>query len=654
MKGREIMRKTRKFIGLLICCAMVLTLLCPILAMADEGNDQPSEMITVLLGDVNGDGVVNTGDATLILKHCSDMTRITDAVLLIAADVNQDGQVNTGDATFILRAIVNNQEFITIETEIPKPTVEPTTNPTEDPTAEPTTNPTEEPTAEPTTNPTTEPTAEPTTDPTTEPTITPSEPPLESGTYFYGNTYRGADMQLIYSETMVENARPMNCFEPAEEKGTTLEMEYEMLNNTKITRTFETTGETYTYEGETFIRTVETTDWDAIPGIIIVEKTAGANFENSISLSTLNGTANSTYVGATFNRNMIVLVEDIDWNGASWSGIGGGGVNYTAMFYSYFDGMGYAVNAIKVRQTISGPTNNYLSTAGFFGKVNGGAVANLMLPNADVRLDTAQNSYATVGIVAAMAYDADFINCHTSGFAENMMSPYGCGGIVGYSQTLYDGQHQGQCTFIGCTSTASLSNSRSATAGILGKCIGPNNRIDQCWYNGTMASESTNVGGIVGWVSDSTVPVQVTNCWTAGKFLGVGRDADPSSVVCGLIGSDKGYVSNCYTTAHIYTTSANPVNGHPSFNGSAINTFYLTGRYYTSGVAVVNFDPATDEFVSIQFSGYRTTGYSQSNGGTGVQNVSDLAAVVAGTADVWSTAGTYPQLINTYGRPTED
>ena len=56
-----------------------------------------------LLGDANLDGKVNTGDATLVLKHSAGMTTISEEKACIQADVNQDGKINTGDATYILK-----------------------------------------------------------------------------------------------------------------------------------------------------------------------------------------------------------------------------------------------------------------------------------------------------------------------------------------------------------------------------------------------------------------------------------------------------------------------------------------------------------------------------------------------------------------------
>ena len=59
-------------------------------------------MPTVTLGDVNGDGIVNTGDAVMILRFAAGLVQF-DETQTKAADTTGDGNVNTGDAVLILR-----------------------------------------------------------------------------------------------------------------------------------------------------------------------------------------------------------------------------------------------------------------------------------------------------------------------------------------------------------------------------------------------------------------------------------------------------------------------------------------------------------------------------------------------------------------------
>ena len=66
---------------------------------------EPFEMIDpslVTIGDLNGDGKVNTADAVVILKASAGMITL-DETQLLAGDTNHDGKVNTADAVLILK-----------------------------------------------------------------------------------------------------------------------------------------------------------------------------------------------------------------------------------------------------------------------------------------------------------------------------------------------------------------------------------------------------------------------------------------------------------------------------------------------------------------------------------------------------------------------
>ena len=62
-----------------------------------------------LLGDVNGDGRVNTMDYTRLLKHVNETQLLTDAYALKCSDVNKDNRVNTMDYTRRLKHVNETQ-----------------------------------------------------------------------------------------------------------------------------------------------------------------------------------------------------------------------------------------------------------------------------------------------------------------------------------------------------------------------------------------------------------------------------------------------------------------------------------------------------------------------------------------------------------------
>ena len=53
-------------------------------------------------GDLTGDGLINAGDAVLVLRYVADLTTLTSQQVQ-AGDVTGDGTINAGDAVMILR-----------------------------------------------------------------------------------------------------------------------------------------------------------------------------------------------------------------------------------------------------------------------------------------------------------------------------------------------------------------------------------------------------------------------------------------------------------------------------------------------------------------------------------------------------------------------
>ena len=67
------------------------------LSNVESGMTKPS----VTKGDVNNDGVINTGDVTYLARYLAEWPGYTTTTE--AADVNDDGVINTGDVTYLAR-----------------------------------------------------------------------------------------------------------------------------------------------------------------------------------------------------------------------------------------------------------------------------------------------------------------------------------------------------------------------------------------------------------------------------------------------------------------------------------------------------------------------------------------------------------------------
>jgi hypothetical protein len=61
--------------------------------------------VSMLLGDVNCDGVVNAVDATLVLQYDAGLVALPCAH---NGDMNRDGEINSIDAAIILTIVAGN------------------------------------------------------------------------------------------------------------------------------------------------------------------------------------------------------------------------------------------------------------------------------------------------------------------------------------------------------------------------------------------------------------------------------------------------------------------------------------------------------------------------------------------------------------------
>lgn len=154
--------KLNRIISAVVVLAMVLSFV-PAFAASDDTQESGSETIVAVhyYGDTNFNDVLNTADASEILRMCADLIQPTEEQMALTyegfskIDANKDGNLNTSDASYILQVSADmklaNEYYDKAQTE---PTGEPTTEPTGEPTGEPTANPTIAPSAAPTAEPT--------------------------------------------------------------------------------------------------------------------------------------------------------------------------------------------------------------------------------------------------------------------------------------------------------------------------------------------------------------------------------------------------------------------------------------------------------------------------------------------------------------------
>lgn len=75
-------------------------------ALSDE-SCQVTSTVTIMLGDVNGDGVVNVSDATALINYLVNEGAAAP-IVFDNADMNGDGLLNVSDATNLINQLLNS------------------------------------------------------------------------------------------------------------------------------------------------------------------------------------------------------------------------------------------------------------------------------------------------------------------------------------------------------------------------------------------------------------------------------------------------------------------------------------------------------------------------------------------------------------------
>ena len=251
--------------------------------------------------------------------------------------------------------------------------------------------------------------------------------------------------------------------------------------------------------------------------------TALAEFLNSGNAETFD--AENANVG-NCHGYYFKQTADIDLTGVTWEPIGYSGGYY---FAGNYDGGGHSItNAVSTGKV----DPDGFATAGIFGWVAFGSVANLHVKNANF-VATGQNNYSYVGGIAGVCYGSSIENCsvENSSLESRHNNNNNCAGsIVGYS-----------------------------TGGTFEKCAAENNQIRTMAYG----------GGFVGEVDDDpdygAGNSTFTNCYTANCSVSSKTDdVQGVSLVGGFVGemTDSALtVNNCYVYRAMLSTEGTAVPG---------------------------------------------------------------------------------------------
>lgn len=248
---------------------------------------------------------------------------------------------------------------------------------------------------------------------------------------------------------------------------------------------------------------------------------------------------------------------DIDLTGVTWEPIGYSGSYY---FAGNYDGGGHSItNAVSTGKV---DPEGY-ATAGIFGWVAFGSVANLHVKNANF-VATGQNNYSYVGGIAGVCYGSSIENCSVvnSSLESKRNNNNNCAGsIVGYSTGG---------TFEKCAAENNQIRTMAYGGGFVGEVdddpdYGAGNSTFTNGYvaNCTVISETDDSqgtsfsGGFAGEITDSTLTIQ--NCYVYQATLSTLGNAVPqgTGVFAGnLWGGSTIADTNCFFGACGITENA--------------------------------------------------------------------------------------------------
>ena len=238
---------------------------------------------------------------------------------------------------------------------------------------------------------------------------------------------------------------------------------------------------------------------------------------------------------------------DIDLTGVTWEPIGYSGSYY---FAGNYDGGGHSItNAVSTGKV---DPDGY-ATAGIFGWVAFGSVANLHVKNANF-VATGQNNYSYGGGIAGVCYGSSIKNCsvENSSLESRRNNNNNCAGsIVGYSTGG---------TFEKCAAENNQIRTMAYGGGFVGEVDDDpnygagNSTFTNCYVaNCTVISETYDSqgtsfsGGFAGEITDSTLTIQ--NCYVYQATLSTVGNAVPqgTGVFAGnLWGSSTIADTNCF------------------------------------------------------------------------------------------------------------
>ncbi len=335
------------------------------------------------------------------------------------------------------------------------------------------------------------------------------------------------------------------------------------------------------------------------------------------------------------------LTEDIDLSAVTWTPIGS---SATTFYSGTFEGNGKTVTLAMEGSTTSAGLFGYIQDASIkdltvAGSVSGsGTTAGIVISAmGSSQLQNCINNAAVTGtgadlvggICAGATETVTISNCVNNGNISN--AAFYAGGIVGYIS--------GAVTVTGCANTGAVSGSYNV-GGIVGNDNGSSivnkchntgavtatstdttatysvggilgyakyaTTIDQCANNGAVSGGVMNVGGVAGYLNDTST--MLTNSYNTGSVTSTGTSASANTGgVAGRANITAGAVQNTYNTGTITVSNSGEftagVVGYAKANTNVSVNYYLgtTAAKGLGNAADNTLSKTSDELKSSEF-----------------------------------------------------
>lgn len=233
--------------------------------------------------------------------------------------------------------------------------------------------------------------------------------------------------------------------------------------------------------------------------------------------------AKSVNGGKWYDREYIILKNNINLNDREWTPIGNNG-NF---FRGNFDGGNHTVTGMRI-------SNSSADYVGLFGECKrhniNSAIKNITVKNSDI------NGKRFVGAIVGRADEINIENCRS--IANTINSEKIVGGICGY----FGGYSGGKVSRCYNSSQVKGKTNAGGIAGTGDRCI-----AEDCLNTGEITiigkTYQSTGGGIFGFFNDYIASASITACVNLGKVSG-------GESFGGIVGStdskSTGHISNCY------------------------------------------------------------------------------------------------------------